>query len=137
MLHSRILRTGRLCSPSLGVQSPIHLGKQVFMEAWGCPPTVPSALKLLRAEDEQQEGPMQNICNFYHHFGDGDTLHEERSQNQHEMLQGSNKGISFKSPPQPICIPHQCLQQGQPTATRTHKARLGVKAVHTLTPFKY
>lgn len=124
MLHSRTRRTSLLCSPSLGVQSPIHLGKQVLEKAWGCPPTAPSALKLLRAEDEELEEALQKICNFYHHFGDGDILHKERwqNQNQHETLQGSNKAISFNSPPEPICIPHQCLQQKQLTATRTPRA---------------
>lgn len=31
----------------------------------------------------------------------------------------ANKAISFKSPLEPICIPHQCLQPEQLTATRT------------------
>lgn len=37
MLHSRIPRTGLLCSPSLGVQSPIRLGEQVLIEGLGLP----------------------------------------------------------------------------------------------------
>lgn len=82
MLHSRMLRTGLLCSPALGVQSPIHLGKEVLGKAWGCPPTVLCALKLLVEE------ALWKIWNFYHHFGDGDILHKERfqNQNQHETF---------------------------------------------------
>lgn len=93
MLHSRMLRTGLLCSPALGLQSPIHLGKEVLGKAWGCPPTVLSALKLLRAEDEEVEEALWKIWNFYHHFGDGDILHKERSQNQnqHETFRALTK----------------------------------------------